>query len=770
MVESANIHRVNQDMIRIDGDADHADCRVVTPGGGGGSDTRGRSSSRSTPGSSGNKSGRYKKTPGSLGTGRRKRTMYTPENQGDTPTSKGSVYKKEDRRVHGGLYNFHKVFPPSTTNAGLYEETSKSMVDTLFGGYNCTVMAYGQTGSGKSFTMMGYYEKDWKQRGIIPRILEDIFNRVSTRKKEGWSSKIQISNVQIYMEKVLDLLQPRSEELNPEKEPSLNVRQRVSHDGSEEIYVQGALWKKVKTSRDALVWLEEGNRNRVVNSTDMNSVSSRSHSVFMLCLDQMNLETGDRLCSSIYLVDLAGSETVRRTGAQGLTLQQASHVNKSLSTLSNVISSLANKRHHVPYRDSKLTRLLTHALGGNSTTIMILACSCTEDNLSETNSTLQFGRRALDMPNKPKVNKVLSIEDYQRMLSMKDDTLKQQKLVMLSLEAENDRLLKQLNHFGQPEQQVDHQVQDVRRKFINPGGEEAESSDSDSEDGSVPIRFTMHHSPIPHDVKITNLKRSMQSIRRSLDGLSVRDMTDLKEYTHEIETETIMEGPALESMLEFTGYLSDNEDEGEYSMQVTVITPCIGEQNEDEDEDEDRLTLPPVMQSTRRSHNTPMNRYFTPRTMSSLSDQLVARITNEKAAVELELVERCEQIECMNDRLLEAETKLHTFETHRNFGDAVISTLASDHPVTVESDDLPQTNDKSKENLITRHDDTYSSKHMNTMDTVLVVMGSLIVVGLYLALVVMNIAFKVPIQPALWGMLSGAVVGGLLLGLGLPKV
>ena len=252
--ESRALHRINSDMVRVDGKEDRAG------------------------------------TPGSTPRGRRGSSDQSPAR-------------------YGGFFKFHRIFGPATNAEEVYTSTTASMVDTLFEGLNCTVMAYGQTGSGKTCTMLG--REGEANRGVIPRALESIFAKAETRKADGWSSHVKISNVQIYMEKVLDLLKPRAElTFDPDTEASLHVRQRLEPDGTEEIYVEDVTWKEVRSSERALKFLNEGNSRRVIASTDMNAVSSRSHSVFLINVKQENIETQKKLSGKLYLVDLAGSEKV----------------------------------------------------------------------------------------------------------------------------------------------------------------------------------------------------------------------------------------------------------------------------------------------------------------------------------------------------------------------------------------------------------------------------------------------------------------------------
>lgn len=411
------IHRINRDMVRVDGNENY--------GGGTPHGSPAKSVMRSV-----SKKARKKRQRGKTPSPSSSRLMLTsPSSRGGSPGS--------TRSVHGGLFKFHRVFGPQTSTREMYEETTSPMVDTLLKGYNCTIMAYGISGSGKTHTMMGPSDPS-ADHGIIPRVITSIFDKANARKSSGWSSSFSIATVQIYMEKVLDLL--GDDEFDPDTAPSLHVRESGTGGKRSEIYVQGVTRKSVKSVDQCLKWIREGNLHRVTASTNMNSVSSRSHMLFMFRLEQANLDTAKHMVSNFYLVDLAGSETVARTGAEGLVLKQACHVNLSLTTLSSVISALSNRKSHVPYRDSKLTRILTHALGGNSQTAIILNCSPDAASVPETLATLQFGQRALDMPNKPQVNSVLTIADYERMLAAARKTVKSQRTVIEGLEEEVLRL------------------------------------------------------------------------------------------------------------------------------------------------------------------------------------------------------------------------------------------------------------------------------------------------------------------------------------------
>lgn len=346
------------------------------------------------------------------------------------------------RTLHGGTFRFHRVLDEEATNDDLYAATGPPLMDAFFRGMNVTCMAYGASGSGKTHSMSGYFDAAHPERqGVIPRLLAQIFRRVDERRALGWETTVQVSSVQIYMEKVLDLFVARQPGTTAEQQVPLAVRERLLPNKRTEIYVEGVTWRAVTSAAETLKYIEASSANRVVTQTGMNDVSSRSHMVFMVHLEQVNSQSAEHLSSKAFLVDLAGSETVSRSGAEGKTLRQAIHVNKSLSTLGNVIKALSTPHpKHVPYRDSKLTRLLTNSLGGNSKTVILLACSMSVKDLGYTVSTLNFGKRASTMPNKPTVNKVLTLADYRRLLAKARREIEEQKLQLEALRRQNARL------------------------------------------------------------------------------------------------------------------------------------------------------------------------------------------------------------------------------------------------------------------------------------------------------------------------------------------
>ncbi|XP_030576763.1 kinesin-like protein KIF13B isoform X2 [Archocentrus centrarchus] len=282
----------------------------------------------------------------------------------------------------------------------VFQCLGESLLNNAFMGYNACIFAYGQTGSGKSYTMMGSPE----QPGLIPRLCSSLFIRTEQEAREGESFTVEVSYMEIYNEKVRDLLDPKG------SRQTLRVREHKVLGP----YVDGLSRLAVASYKDIESLMSEGNKSRTVAATNMNEESSRSHAVFNVILTHtlMDLKSGTRgeKVSKLSLVDLAGSERAAKTGAAGERLKEGSNINKSLSTLGLVISALAdqgagkNKSKFVPYRDSVLTWLLKDSLGGNSRTAMVATISPAADNYDETLSTLRYADRAKNIVNHAVVN------------------------------------------------------------------------------------------------------------------------------------------------------------------------------------------------------------------------------------------------------------------------------------------------------------------------------------------------------------------------------
>ena len=303
-----------------------------------------------------------------------------------------------------GSFTFDRVFPMDSQQTDIFEFSIRSTVDDILNGYNGTVFAYGQTGAGKSYTMMGSDIEDEQGKGVIPRIVEQIFASILVS-PSNIEYTVRVSYMEIYMERIRDLLVPHNDNLPVHEEKSKGV------------YVKGLLEVYVSSVDEVLEVMRRGGTARAVAATNMNQESSRSHSIFVITVTQKNVETGTAKSGQLFLVDLAGSEKVGKTGASGQTLEEAKKINKSLSALGMVINALTDGRSsHIPYRDSKLTRILQESLGGNSRTTLIINCSPSSYNDAETISTLRFGVRAKAIKNKAKVNSELSPAELKTLL------------------------------------------------------------------------------------------------------------------------------------------------------------------------------------------------------------------------------------------------------------------------------------------------------------------------------------------------------------------
>lgn len=309
-----------------------------------------------------------------------------------------------DSKEAQGSFTFDRVFDMSCKQSDIFDYSIKSTVDDILNGYNGTVFAYGQTGAGKSYTMMGTGIEDEMGRGVIPRIVEQIFASILAS-PATIEYTVRVSYMEIYMERIRDLMAPQNDNLPVHEEKNRGV------------YVKGLLEIYVSSVQEVYEVMRRGGNARAVAATNMNQESSRSHSIFVITITQKNVETGSAKSGQLFLVDLAGSEKVGKTGASGQTLEEAKKINKSLSALGMVINALTDgKSSHIPYRDSKLTRILQESLGGNSRTTLIINCSPSSYNDAETLSTLRFGMRAKSIKNKAKVNAELSPAELKQLL------------------------------------------------------------------------------------------------------------------------------------------------------------------------------------------------------------------------------------------------------------------------------------------------------------------------------------------------------------------
>lgn len=302
-------------------------------------------------------------------------------------------------------FTFDAVFPSDSQQVAVYDFSARPIVESVLEGFNGTVFAYGQTGSGKTFTMTGPNVDDEDLKGVIPRMVNTVFEKIRNA-SDHLEFSVKVGYAEIYMEKVKDLLDPAKSNL------------KVHEDKARGVYIADLTEEYVAGEAEVYELMKLGAENREVGATLMNQQSSRSHSLFILTVTQNNTRDFSAKTGKLYLVDLAGSEKVGKTGAEGKRLDEAKTINKSLSTLGKVINALTDgKSTHVPYRDSKLTRVLQDSLGGNAKTALIITCSPSGFNEAETLGTLRFGIRAKSIKNKPKVNREYTVAELKLLLS-----------------------------------------------------------------------------------------------------------------------------------------------------------------------------------------------------------------------------------------------------------------------------------------------------------------------------------------------------------------
>jgi len=311
-------------------------------------------------------------------------------------------------------FNLDWFFAPSASQEEVYNRSVKVLVDQVLNGFNATIFAYGQTGSGKTWSMTGD-PKSEVNMGMVPRMVNDLF----LGEGPEVNLTVRLSFVEIYRDKIKDLFDP--------SQTNLKIRET-----RKACYIEAATEHCVGSPEDLLGLIEQGNVNRSTGRTNMNAHSSRSHSVIILKVSTVN-KNGVKKDSQLMMVDLAGSEKQKKTGASGQRLDEAKSINSSLSALRGVVSAITQGRKHVGYRDNKLTRVLSPALGGNSKTCILVAASPCEINAPETVNTLQFAVDCKKVKNKVKQNKTLSLEQYKVKVAQIEGQLSKYKFIVSEL-------------------------------------------------------------------------------------------------------------------------------------------------------------------------------------------------------------------------------------------------------------------------------------------------------------------------------------------------
>ncbi|XP_060106717.1 kinesin-like protein KIF3C [Heteronotia binoei] len=364
----------------------------------------------------------------------------------DMDVKLGQVTIRNPKATPGELaktFTFDAVYDANSKQADLYDETVRPLIDSVLQGFNGTMFAYGQTGTGKTYTMQGVWA-DSEKRGVIPNSFEHIFTHISRSQNQQYL--VRASYLEIYQEEIRDLLaKDQSKKMELKENPETGV------------YIKDLSSFVTKNVKEIEHVMNLGNQNRSVGSTNMNEYSSRSHAIFVITVEcsEIGPDGEDHIrVGKLNLVDLAGSERQSKMGTQGERPKEASKINLSLSALGNVISALVDgKSTHIPYRDSKLTRLLQDSLGGNAKTIMVATLGPASHSYDESLSTLRFANRAKNIKNKPRVNedpKDTLLREFQEEITRLKAQL--EKRGMLSKKRRrNSRRKKTLDGEGTPE-------------------------------------------------------------------------------------------------------------------------------------------------------------------------------------------------------------------------------------------------------------------------------------------------------------------------------
>jgi len=328
----------------------------------------------------------------------RVRPLLPGENNGDEgktisyPTSLEALGRGIDlmQNAQKHAFTFDKVFAPTASQEDVFTEISQ-LVQSALDGYKVCIFAYGQTGSGKTYTMMGR-PGNVEEKGLIPRCLEQIFETRQSLRSQGWKYELQVSMLEIYNETIRDLLSTNKEAVRTDSGVSPQ-KHAIKHDASGNTHVAELTILDVKSSREVSFLLDHAARNRSVGKTQMNEQSSRSHFVFTLRISGVNESTEQQVQGVLNLIDLAGSERLSKSGSTGDRLKETQAIDKSLSSLGDVIFALAKKEDHVPFRNSKLTYLLQPCLGGDAKTLMFVNIAPESSSTGESLCSLRFAAR-----------------------------------------------------------------------------------------------------------------------------------------------------------------------------------------------------------------------------------------------------------------------------------------------------------------------------------------------------------------------------------------
>ncbi|XP_043956708.1 kinesin-like protein KIF18A [Gambusia affinis] len=454
---------------------------------------------------------------------------------------------------------FDHVFDENSTQLDIFENTTKGIVDGLMNGFNCTVFAYGATGAGKTHTMLG----SQNDPGVMYRTMKELFKRMDDAKEEK-EFTLAFSYLEVYNEQIRDLLA----NVGP-----LAVRE----DSSKGVVVQGLTLHKPKSAEHILEALDSGNRNRTQHPTDMNATSSRSHAVFQIYLRQQDktASLNPNVCiAKMSLIDLAGSERASATNTKGARLREGANINRSLLALGNVINALADpksKKAHIPYRDSKLTRLLKDSLGGNCRTVMIANVSPSSKSYDDTQNTLKYANRAKEIKSSLKSN-VVSLDSHigqyavicekqrQEILQLKQKLKEYEEknavpgasnMISFQKQAEFKRVSEALRSIFSSRAQIRREQLDLERQLKANELRQRYSEEDNLQVQQFCAKEKMEKATCKHERKIASLRTQHQHISKRLketetrflenDGLLHRVESEIKLLKSNDQTSEVLE-------------------------------------------------------------------------------------------------------------------------------------------------------------------------------------------------------------------------------------
>ncbi|XP_033743616.1 chromosome-associated kinesin KIF4A-like [Pecten maximus] len=489
--------------------------------------------------------------------------------------------KDEPQIILGKMkaFTYDYVFSPCNSQSEVYEMSVHPLIKHVFKGYNATVVAYGQTGSGKTYSMGGCYEESLKEEeammGIIPRVLSELFEGIQARQDYEFTTKV--SYIEIHNEDINDLLCP------PNKREPLSIREDI--DGG--IKLPGLQEVVVVSYKETMQCLTRGSHSRTTGSTAMNNTSSRSHAIFTITIEQKKSDDMDDFCKSkFYLVDLAGSERAKRTQAEGERFKEGININRGLLALGNVISALGeegSKRSHIPYRDSKLTRLLQDSLGGNSHTVMIACVSPADSNMEETLNTLRYADRARKIKNKPIVNRDPQTEEIMRLKSL----VQKLQLQLIGGGVTCPDSISTISSCSSSTS-VETSAEELRALMEKNKLLEAENGKLSTElTRAVDQSTNMCEKAIRMEMKCDKLKTRLQNLKKDT-GL------DLEVLSSSIDVES---SPVLKEQLDKLKDLADKMKADSSEEDKDLVTDVISEEDEEEEDEEGQECTPETPQS-----------------------------------------------------------------------------------------------------------------------------------------------------------------------------